>query len=251
MRTSAADSRRFWSLARSGRVSAELRIEGEIGADKTAPDRFAADLEALGKVELIEVVINSLGGDLHAGVKIHSMLDTHSAAVTVHVDGVAASAASIIAMAGDKITIRPGAFIMVHNPTVSGLDKKYHSAADLKQLLGILDVGRLAMVGIYADRTKQKTAAIGAMLDAETWMESKEAVKLGFADCVDGEPISASVQGDRLIVNGVGHDLGVHGYRAVPAGLLRPTAERNAAARDETVRKMAGYMREIRTGVKA
>lgn len=142
--------------------------------------RVSAALRAIGKND-VTVKINSPGGDMFEGIAIFNMLRAHPAKVTVEVLGWAASAASIIAMAGDEIRMGLGTFMMVHNAwgVVVGNRHDMRDAADL------FDGFDGAIADIYEARTGQKRADIEKLMDAESFMGPSEAVKNGFADAVD------------------------------------------------------------------
>lgn len=142
--------------------------------------RVSAALRSIGKND-VTVKINSPGGDMFEGIGIYNLLRAHPAKVTVEVLGWAASAASIIAMAGDEIRMGLGTFMMVHNAwgVVVGNRHDMRDAADL------FDGFDSAIADIYEARTGMKRADIEKLMDAETFMGPSEAVKNGFADAVD------------------------------------------------------------------
>ncbi|KEO84764.1 head maturation protease, ClpP-related [Tumebacillus flagellatus] len=202
----------FWKMAISPRNSsaAEILLYGPISestwwGDEITPQQFADDLAALGPVSEITVRINSGGGDVFAGMSINAMLKRHAATVTVYIDGLAASIASIIAMAGDKVVMPRGSMMMVHNPWSSlwgGDANDFRTAAD------VLDKIRDSMIEVYAARTGLTSEELKSIMDAETWMTATEAVEKGFADEVeDAIPVSASARGRMAFFNGVEHDL--------------------------------------------
>lgn len=139
--------------------------------------RIAAALRAIGDKDVI-VNINSPGGDYFEGIGIYNLLREHPHKITVNVVGLAASAASVIAMAGDEINIGDGAFIMIHNAwsVVAGNARELQSAV---ALLNAIDNG---MINLYAKRTNLSEQQIGEMMDNETWLDSASAIELGFAD---------------------------------------------------------------------
>lgn len=145
--------------------------------------RMAAALRSVGKND-VTVNINSPGGDMFEGLAIYNLLAEHPATVNVRVMGLAASAASIIAMAGDSIEMGLGSFLMIHNAwgAVIGNRNDMRSAADL---FGQFDD---AMAGIYAHRTGMEKADVAAMMDAETFMSASDAVKNGFATGTFADP---------------------------------------------------------------
>lgn len=142
--------------------------------------RAAAALRAIGDRDVI-VQMNSPGGDLFEGIAIYNLLRAHKAKVTVQVLGWAASAASIIAMAGDEIVMGLGTFMMVHNAWGAVVGNQ-HDFSEATQLFKSFDS---AIADIYEARTGADRKKIEALMDADTFMSPSEAVKNGFADRVD------------------------------------------------------------------
>jgi len=141
---------------------------------------FVEKLAALGDVDEITVRINSPGGDVFEGVAIYNALKTHNAKINVQIDSLAASIASVIAMAGDTITISDSAMIMIHNASGFCMGE----AADMRKMADVLDKIRDAqLLGAYA-RTGKTPEELTSMMDAETWFTAKEAVDAGFADSI-------------------------------------------------------------------
>lgn len=217
------ENRRFWEFrntAEGGDGVPELLIYGPISdytwwGDEVTPKDFDDELRALGDIDKLNVRINSYGGSLFAGYAIYNTIRRHASDVTVYVDGIAASAASIIAMAGNKIVMPLGSYLMIHNPmeVLWG----YYNAAELQKMAEDLDAVRDGMVGIYSQRTGKSREDVISLLDAETWMHADSAVENGFADEVEGSaPIEASLRGRTLVVNGVEFDVAKYGYRALP-----------------------------------
>lgn len=173
-------TKQFWSWVKDESVN-ELILDGVVASeswfeDEVTPQMFRDELA--GKVGDITVRINSPGGDVSAGIAIYNYLREHDGQVTIKVDGIAASIASVIAMAGDKIVMLPGAMMMVHQPwtIVQGTsDDMIEAAAALKKF------GE-SIVPIYAARTGLSEDRINELLKAETWMTAQDAVELGFAD---------------------------------------------------------------------
>lgn len=144
--------------------------------------RMSAALRSIGKAD-VTVRINSPGGDMFEGIAIYNLLREHPAKVTVEVMGLAASAASIIAMAADEIVMGLGSFLMIHNAWGAVVGNQ----ADLRDAADLFSTFDRALVDIYEARTGQKRSAIEDMMAAETWMAPSEAVKSGFADKVGTE----------------------------------------------------------------
>jgi ATP-dependent protease ClpP protease subunit len=136
----------------------------------------------------ITVSINSPGGDVFEGIAIYNLLREHKARVDVRVMGLAASAASLIAMAGDEVTMGRGAMLMVHNAWGVTVGNRHDMAATIDVLTPIDD----AMAEIYAARTGRPKKEMAKLMDAETWMSSGQAVDGSFADAVMDDPAPAA-----------------------------------------------------------
>ena len=188
------------------------------------PEGFAEDLETIKDKKTINIKINSVGGDLYTAIAIHNALKELTATKNVIIEGIAASAASIIAMAGDKVKIFPGSLLMIHN--VAGLLMDYYTIADLKKLIKSFDACERAAAAIYAAKTKLTEDVLRGMMDKETWMTGKEAVEKGFADeFVDGtDPVIMYNKTARvMMVNGVRHS--TQGFSVPDTLQLQPLAD--------------------------
>lgn len=189
---------------------ATLWIYDAIG-DMFGPDAVTAKgvrdrLHALRGIDRLTVRINSPGGMVDDAVAIHTLLSEYDAAKTVKVDGVAASAASVIAMIGQRIEMASGAMLMIHNPwTVAiGDGNALRKAAD------VADKYRDSLVAIYGKRTGKSSEEITAAMAAETWYTADEAVAAGMADGVGSEEKVAAFVDPELFQ-----------YRYTPAALLK------------------------------
>jgi ATP-dependent protease ClpP protease subunit len=159
--------------------------------------RMSAALRSIGKADVV-VNINSPGGDMFEGISIYNQLRAHPAKVTVNVMGIAASAASIIAMAADEINMGLGSFLMIHNAwgvTIGNRHEMRDAAALFEEFDG-------ALADIYEARTGVKRADVEKLMDAETYMGASEAVKQGFADAVS-ESLSAPEQASASMDKGL------------------------------------------------
>lgn len=209
--------RKFWSFSNDASSGhGKLYLYGPIDSmtwwgDEITPSQFQVDLDALGDISQLDVYINSDGGDVFAGQAIHSMLKRHPANVTVHVDGLAASIASVIAMAGDQVLMPRNAMMMVHNPWTIAIG----NADDLRKMADDLDQIRESLIAAYQDKTGMERDQLIALLDAETWLTADEAVEYGFADEIEeSKQVAASVRNGRLVINGQEMDLSA--YRHPP-----------------------------------
>jgi ATP-dependent Clp endopeptidase proteolytic subunit ClpP len=162
--------------------AAEIRIYDYIGedwyGDGCSAKKIADDLKAIGEVDDILVRINSPGGSIFDGIGIYNQLKSHGAKITVAVEGVAASAASIIAMAGSTIKMGTATKIMIHNPWTLA----YGEAKDFRKTADTLDEIRNGMLDAYAERTGMDRKELAQMCDDETWMGPDAAIEKGFAD---------------------------------------------------------------------
>jgi ATP-dependent Clp protease protease subunit len=140
----------------------------------------------------ISVWINSPGGDVFAASQIYNMLKEYKGKVTVKVDGLAASAASVIAMAGDEILMSPVAMLMIHNPSTL----IWGEEADMVKAKEMLAEVKESIINAYELKTSLSRNKISKMMDMETWMSAKKAVELGFADKVLYEDTDSSIPVD-------------------------------------------------------
>ena len=183
-------------------AKAEILIYGSIGeswfGDSITAKQFS---EELGKLEAsvneITVRINSPGGDVFDGIAIYNRLKQHKAKVVVHIDGLAASIASIIALAGDEIVIGEGALYMVHLPWTMAMGNRTELDHVVNRLLDVEE----QLISIYSKKTKKSRTEIKKMLEDETWMDAEQAIKEGFVDSKieDSLPIAASAISSKWI----------------------------------------------------
>jgi len=145
--------------------------------------QFAEDIKDLGDVDEITVRINSPGGDVFDGLAIFNTLQSHRANVTTSVDGLAASIASIIALAGDAVWMAENAMFMIHNPFTVAIG----DAAELRKTADTLEKVKDTLVSTYAGKTGLESVEISDFMNDETWFDAHEAVEQGFADEVTGQ----------------------------------------------------------------
>ena len=174
--------KKFWNWVRNEDTgNRTLVLNGQISdetwfGDEVTPGLFRDELQSCEGD--ITVWINSPGGDVFAAAQIYNMLMEYPGNVDVRIDGIAASAASVIAMAGNNVSMSPVAMMMIHNPmTVAMGDKKV-----MQQAIDMLDEIKESIINAYELKTGQTRTKIAHMMDAETWFNAKKAVELGFAD---------------------------------------------------------------------
>lgn len=200
---------KFWQVRNSANGAGEILLYGLIASEKSwwgdeaTPQEFAADLESLGG-QAVTVRINSAGGDVFAAHAIHNQLAAYAGPVTVIIDGLAASAATIVAMAGDKIIMPSNALFMIHNPAIGLSD--YYEADELTKVVDALAVIKSSIIAAYQKRCRVSQEELTAMMDAETWMGAAECLEKGFIDEIQGS-ISALLNGENLVINQAAYDI--------------------------------------------
>lgn len=152
---------------------------------------FSDMLKELGNVKALDIYINSGGGSVFDGIAIYNQIRRFDGERVVYVDGIAASIASVIAMAGDKINIAANGMLMIHDPW--GLS--VGTSEDMRQYADSLDKVRDTIVGTYVAKTGRAEKEVGDWMAAETWMNAKESLDRGFATAIveAGEPVSAQL----------------------------------------------------------
>ncbi|AQS40199.1 ATP-dependent Clp protease proteolytic subunit ClpP [Shewanella psychrophila] len=190
---SVPDKNWYQLKAQNGHV--ELMIYDEIGGWGITAKQFAQDLQALGKVSSITARIHSPGGDVFEGMAIYNIIKGHPAQKVCHIDGLAASMASVIAMAFDEVIMPENAMMMVHKPWGGTLG----DADDMRKYADLLDKVESNLVGAYAQKTGLSDDDLHNLLASETWLTGSEAVEKGFADTLtDPLQMAASLSSKRM-----------------------------------------------------
>lgn len=225
-----AEVKKFWNfVANQEGNTAELLLYGEISeyswyGDEITPEVFNNDLKAIGAVDEITVRINSGGGDVFAAVAIYTRLKEHKAKVAVKIDGWCASAATIIAMAGDTIEISVGGIFMIHDPMAGLLG--YYNVEELNKISKELEAIKQSIVNCYMTVTEMSEDEIKNLMTEEKWFTAEEAVEAGFCTSVMFGEVETTVENaEKIIVNSV--EINLEGYRTVPKGLLGYTNSLN------------------------
>lgn len=189
MATSATktNNQSWYSIKAKANDTAEISIYDEIGFWGVSAASFAQDLKGCGNnLKQINLHIHSPGGDVFDGIAIYNLLKNHPANVTVYIDGLAASMASVIAMAGNEVIMPENAMMMIHKPWgIQGGD-----AEDMRKYADLLDKVENTLIPAYASKTGKTPEELAEMLSAETWLNGKECVEQGFADKL-AEPLVA------------------------------------------------------------
>ncbi len=173
--------KKFWNWIKNSDDTRILRLEGPIDeesfwGDEITPQMFRDELNA-GEGD-VTVWINSPGGNVFAAAEIYTMLKDYKGSITVKIDAIAASAASVVAMAGDTVQMSPVAMLMIHDPSTIAMG----NTKDMEKAIEVLNEVKESIINAYAAKSGLSHARIANLMSSETWMNAKKAVELGFAD---------------------------------------------------------------------
>lgn len=234
---------KFWNVASIGDDEGEITLYGDVVSRQPvdwwtgepepglyiAPESFMEDLAAVKGKSNITIKINSCGGDLYTGIAIHNAIKGLTGHKVVVVEGIAASAASVIACAGDEVQVYPGSMVMIHG--VAGLLYDYYTLADLKKLQKDFDASERAIAEIYHAKTGIEIDQLRSMMTRETWMV--------VPDAGDEEHLLVGAQGDvgafRHIPGTIPIDNSIH---AAPAAGNKHAAAKNDGPKKEDNKTM-------------
>lgn len=220
---------KFWNIASTSGDSGEITLYGDVMSQKPrswwtgeerpglyiTPEGFMEDLAAVKGKKEITIKINSCGGDLYTGIAIHNAIKALNAHKTVIVEGIAASAASVIACAGDELNVYPGSMIMIHE--VSAFLYDQYDRNSLEKTLSSFEAANKAIAEIYHAKTGLDVEKLRDMMEAETWFVGREAIDEGFADnLLEGEAVEATLSADHKILFVAGRKHNIEGFRNVP-----------------------------------
>ncbi|MGK0575513.1 head maturation protease, ClpP-related [Macrococcus capreoli] len=204
---------KYYAMKVLNENTAEIDIYGAIESEdwfsESSAVKFNNDLKEIGDVSTIYLNINSPGGDVFEGQAIYSMLKRHKAHIVARIDGCAASIASVIAMAGDKIIMPNNAMMMIHDPWTFAIG----NSREMRKVADDLDKINESIVNTYLNKTDGKTTEtnIRTMMQEETWLSAEDALKYGFADEITEEvKVAASI--DKTFANR---------YKNVPNNLMK------------------------------
>ncbi len=190
------NKKKFWDIKNATSTSGDIYIYGDICSYKwddtdTTANSFKEDLDALGDITSLNIYVNSPGGSVFQGQAIYSMLRRHKAKINMYIDGVAASIASIIVMAGDSIFMPKNAMMMIHNPWTF----TYGNSMDLRKQADDLDKIRESLIEAYLNKSGDNLSRekLIEIMDGETWLTAKECHEYGLCDeLLEEKDISAS-----------------------------------------------------------
>ena len=199
---------KFWNLVKNEEEkTAELILYGSIGSDEYWDDIsdkvFKQDIENLGDVENITLHINSPGGSVFSAVAIANTLRNHKAKVTANIDGLAASAATIITSACDTVRMPKNALFMIHNPITFA----YGNNQEMQKTVEMLDKIKNSIIETYLSKTKADKKTLSELMDNETWMDAETAKEYGFIDEIVDEEVGKEFVENKLIINNMAFDI--------------------------------------------
>lgn len=174
--------KKFWNWIKNENTAERiLTLDGVIAEeswfdDDITPKAFKAELHA-GEGDIV-IWLNSPGGDCVAASQIYAMLMDYKGKITVKIDGIAASAASVIAMAGTTVEMAPTALMMIHNPLTVAIG----DSEEMQKAISMLTEVKESIINAYEIKTGQSRTKLSHMMDAETWLNANKAIELGFAD---------------------------------------------------------------------
>jgi ATP-dependent Clp protease protease subunit len=195
--------KRYWEVKAKANKTGELLLYGDIASaqmwgDEITPTQIDDELKALGELDVLNVYISSGGGSCFAGMAIFNIIKRAKASIkNAYVDGLAASIASVIMMACDRVYIPSNGIVMVHNPSGVAMG----DSTEFRKMADVLDKVRETILNVYSEKTGMTNEELIPLLDAETWMTAADAIEMGFADEMQAEvKIAASVDGGFLLL---------------------------------------------------
>ena len=236
----AGNAGRCWNIASVSEDEGEIVLYGDVMDHQPidwwtgepapglfiTPEGFMEDLALVKDKSKITVKLNSCGGDLYTGIAIHNAIKSLNAKINVIVEGIAASAASVIMCAGDTVSVYPGSIVMIHEAACGVID--YCKIDDLKAIIKMLDNANAACVEIYAAKTGETPERLKSMMHRETWMTGQEAIDKGFANelLTGADPDMQMLGKDVLMVAGIRHDVkGLHIPESLGIKEISPAAK--------------------------
>lgn len=200
--------RKFWNIeVNNNNSNADLVLYGVIGSDELWDDitdqNFREDIQSIGNVDTINLHINSPGGGVFSAIAIANTIKNHKATTIANIDGLAASAATIITSACDIVKMPKNALFMIHNP----LTIAYGDKQELEKTIELLDKTKDIIIDTYCQKTNLSKDKISKLMDNETWMSAEEAQAFGFIDEVVDNSVDRLSVDNRLIVNNLCFDM--------------------------------------------
>ncbi|UZW13200.1 Clp protease ClpP [Clostridium pasteurianum] len=226
-----AKNKKYWEFKNQTADSADLYLYIEIaswggGYAAHSAQSFKDELDALGEISTLNVYINSPGGDVFEGSAIYNMLKRYNAQVNVHVDGIAASISSVIAMAGDNIIMPSNTMMMIHNAWTY----TQGNADELRKAADTLDKVNKSLMQAYLDKAGDKLNEedLKTLMDNTSWLTAQECLDYGLCDVV-GEAVSISACADAELFTQ---------YKNIPKELLNSIKPKNTKSSDEEVKTL-------------
>jgi ATP-dependent Clp endopeptidase proteolytic subunit ClpP len=228
-------SKPWYEIKNAGNEEAEVHIYGEIGTFGITAKAFIDSLNAV-KAKRINLRVNSVGGGIFEGTAIYNAIKRHAAHVTTHIDGLAASMAGVVALAGDEVRMASNAMFMVHNPWAL----RVGDAEDMARAADLLDKLKSNLLDVYEAKTRRPREELSAFMDDETWFTAEQAKAVGFIDVIAPEVRVAAC---------VGSDFDLRCFQHTPSNLLASIPSRaideNSVTVQELLAKLETAEREL------
>ncbi len=237
-------NKKFWNLVIKDEEHAELYMYGDISStswwgDEVTPKIFKDDLDKVGENATLTCYINSNGGDVFAGQAIRSMIARKQCKKKIaHVDGLAASIASVILTGFDEVVMPKNAMQMIHNPWTIAMG----NASDMRKMADDLDKIGESLIAAYKEKSGLEDEKIKEIMDNETWLTAEECVVLGFADKIEeSKQVAASLDGAFFVINNQKMDLSK--YKNAPKFIINSKGEEpiEDKAVEEAIKKQKYY----------
>ena len=227
--------KKFWNWIHDDSGGRVLRLEGPIDeesfwGDEITPADFRSELEA--EESDVTVWINSPGGNVFAAAEIYTMLREYAGSITVRIASIAASAASVVAMAGDRVEMSPTALLMIHDPSTIAMG----NAKDMEKAIETLNEVKESIINAYAAKSGMRRSKIAELMSNETWMNAKKAVEMGFADEIlyDGKKTSEEEGEKPEDADGLGLEARMYSSRMMDQAILNRLRVNDIAAEETT-----------------
>lgn len=224
-------TRSWFRIENAASEEADVFIYDQIAWFGVSADEFVKDLNKI-TAKTINLRINSPGGNVFDGVAIYNALRRHAAKVVTHIDGMAASIASVIALAGDEIRMADGAFLMIHNPFAAAIG----DSTELRRIADLLDkVAEASILSAYQRKTGVDKKQLQQWMDDETWFNADEAKEHGFVDVIEDQ-VDANAAFELV-------DIGGFRYQRVPEQIAARARQGNPQP-PETEREFEAFLRD-------
>jgi ATP-dependent Clp protease protease subunit len=239
----------FWKLRNAAETGAdpEIEFDGVISeysffGDEVTPKMFKDDLNKIGQGGPVTLRINSPGGDVIAASVIRSILVDYPGKVTARIDGICASAATIVALGGDVVRMQDSSYMMIHDPAVGIMG--YYQVEELALMIDTLKSIKDGIVNVYEGKTGMSRDRLGKLMKDETWMDATEATRLGFADeVIGGKTKAVSAETISNLYGNIAFVNALQSFINVPPALLL-NQQPGASEKERQAQRLAAHAKQ-------